>query len=178
MRNPEGIKLKYSIELEVPEGAFGNAGVLGLQQLMGSVTGNAVHQLPPASSPPQLPQPHPQLALPPASTVGYAPERSFQPPVYNHIVQQPDFVERSPVLTKRPVPGMLMGIFRGAAVGAFVLVTILVVLNKDKISSFVKTDSELATPASTSSVLPTNKAAGSAPEEFNTNKVFKPALSQ
>jgi hypothetical protein len=79
----------------------------------------------------------------------------------------------------------------GTGLGFLILAFIFVVLNRDSILSVADTakssnatdSSSVVSPAAEASptadsVVPANKAAGSAPKDFDSEKVFKPALSQ
>jgi hypothetical protein len=194
MAKPEGIKIRYSVELELPQGVLGGAGVPGLQQLMSSVTnGNqsaiAPHQYQHVQ--PALPPQTPQLALPPAqqsfayAEPSYTPDQVWQPPDYSEIIQQQD---TAPV---RGYSESLKAVKYGMGLGFLILAFIFVVLNRDSILSVADTakssnatdSSSVVSPAAEASptadsVVPANKAAGSAPKDFDSEKVFKPALSQ
>jgi hypothetical protein len=193
MINPQGIKIKYSVEVDVPEGVFAGAGVQGLQQLMSSVTNNNhAAQLPQVTEyrQPQhvLPQRQPQLALPPAP-------QTYQPPTFTAYSQPCELVLEPPAFEQVTQASpriyhsrihLIKAALRGLSLGTFILVVALVALNKDNIISFVEEPTIKSTNASTEEIkpatadtaVPPNNAAGTAPPGFNKNNLFQPALGQ
>lgn len=200
MEHPEGIEISYSVKVKIPQSALLGAGIPGIQQLMGSVTGGgmaAPPALPPVQQSYQAPEPPPaqpsyQPALPYQEPQRFLPPASFATPTAYEPVDFPVPQQRTNAAfwMRRLAEGLSpRAVINGFGVGILLLFVAWLALNKttiqssfenqpkDPVAAEAEVEPAVAETEAGGAIAP-NKAAGTAPENFNSETIFKPALAQ